>query len=449
MGLVEKTKMAKYWSTNSLTRTPFFGKILSRNTFQNILVNLYISDNNTDYPHDNPNHDPLHKVRPFIQMCERTFQLVYRPGCDFSFEEACCPFKGRVQFCVYNANKLAKIHMKLFQICEAKSGYICALDIYTGKDQTRCIQTAQVLDPSCTTTSILVVGLMDSVHLLDKGHCMYMENFYTSPELYEELFFHFTYACGTVCQNRKGLPKAVTTPKPKKTEDVFRCNDPLLAIKKCDKRAVTILTTIHAAIHVATYKTDAWGDRILKPLAIVDYINKMGGCDTSDQLMSYYTFLWKSIKWWKKLFIHLLNMLLLNAHILNSKYGCKKLYHQAYMEYIANYLITEGSVNCSLKRPPVQCHSSQNDTQGTVAKPMDLHLPQLIPRTEGSKRKPSRPCFACNGSWSDIWAKRIPKRCTGIWCGTCKKPLCISSCFKIFHTEENYKAILLAKRLST
>ena len=93
MGLVKKPNMAKYWSTNFLTRTPFFGKILSRNTFQNILMNLHISDNNTDYPHDNPNHDPLHKVKPFIQICERTFQLVYRPGCGLSYDEACCLFK--------------------------------------------------------------------------------------------------------------------------------------------------------------------------------------------------------------------------------------------------------------------------------------------------------------------------------------------------------------------
>ena len=157
---------------------------------------------------------------------------------------------------------------------------------------------------------------------------------------------------------------------------------------------------------VATNKTDTWKNRILKPLAIVDYINKVGDCDTSNQLMSYYSFLQKSIKWWKKLFIHLLNMLLLNAHVLNSKNGCKKLNPQAYMEYIANHLITEGSVNCSLNRPPVQFNSAQNETQGTVAMPMDLHLPHLIPWTNGSKRKPSRPCFACNGSWSDIHVKR-------------------------------------------
>ena len=142
------------------------------------------------------------------------------------------------------------------------------------------------------------------------------------------------YACGTVHPNR--------------TEAVFRHNGPLLAIKWCDKRAVTILTTIHAAVHVEPNKTDAQGNRILKPLPTFNYIKKMGGCDTSDQLISHYSFLQKSIKWWKKLFIHLLYMLLLNAHLLNSMYGCKKLDHQGYKEYMANYLITEGSVNCSL-----------------------------------------------------------------------------------------------------
>ena len=79
-----------------------------------------------------------------------------------------------------------------------------------------------------------------------------------------------------MCPNRKGLPNAVTTAKLKKTEVVFRCSGPLLAIKWCDKRVVTVLTTIHAAVHVETNETDAQGNKILKPLAIVDYINKMG-----------------------------------------------------------------------------------------------------------------------------------------------------------------------------
>ena len=80
------------------------------------------------------------------------------------------------------------------------------------------------------------------------------------------------------------------TAKLKKTEAVFRCSGPLLAIKWSDKKAVTVLTTIHAVVHVETYKTDAQGNRILKPLTVANYIKKMGGCDTSDQLISCYSF---------------------------------------------------------------------------------------------------------------------------------------------------------------
>ena len=82
--------------------------------------------------------------------------------------------------------------------------------------------------------------------------------------------------CGTLHPNRRGLPKAEIIAKLKKTEVVFRHNGPQLAIKWCDKRAVTVLNTIHAAVHVETNKTDAQGNRILKPLAIVNCIKKMG-----------------------------------------------------------------------------------------------------------------------------------------------------------------------------
>ena len=75
----------------------------------------------------------------------------------------------------------------------------------------------------------------------------------------------------------RDLPKAVITAKLKKTEAIFRCNGQLLAIKWCDNRAVTVLIIIHAAVHVETKKTDAQENRILKSLATVNYIKKMGG----------------------------------------------------------------------------------------------------------------------------------------------------------------------------
>ena len=39
---------------------------------------------------------------------------------------------------------------------------------------------------------------------LNKGHRLFMDNFYSSPALYEELYENKTLACGPVRQDRKG-----------------------------------------------------------------------------------------------------------------------------------------------------------------------------------------------------------------------------------------------------
>ena len=69
----------------------------------------------------------------------------------------------------------------------------------------------------------------------------------------------------------------------------------------------------------------------------------MGGVDLSDSFLSHYQTL-KSIKWYRKLLLHLINMATLNAHILNKKYGRNKLSYSAYREYIADYLIMKVGV---------------------------------------------------------------------------------------------------------
>ena len=44
------------------------------------------------------------------------------------------------------------------------------------------------------------------------------------------------------------------------------------------------------------------GSPILKPEPVQDYTMKMRGCDISDQLMTSYSMLRHSVKWWRKLF---------------------------------------------------------------------------------------------------------------------------------------------------
>jgi hypothetical protein len=56
-----------------------------------------------------------------------------------------------------------------------------------------------------------------------------------------------------------------------------------------------------------------------KQTILLDYNKYKTGEDRLDQMLSYYSFERKMIKWWKKLFLHLYNLAVVSAHILHTK----------------------------------------------------------------------------------------------------------------------------------
>ena len=64
------------------------------------------------------------------------------------------------------------------------------------------------------------------------------------------------------------------------------------------------------------------------------------------------------------------------------------------------------------------------------------HFISNIPAGEGWKRKkPSKNCFLC----SKIPGMDVKKKRTSFWCEDCRKVLCISPCFRIYHMEKDFK----------
>ena len=53
-----------------------------------------------------------------------------------------------------------------------------------------------------------------------------------------------------------------------------------------------------------------------KPLVVHEYNHYMLGVDKLDQLMSYYSFLCKSIKWWRKVFFWITEVVVVNQYII-------------------------------------------------------------------------------------------------------------------------------------
>ena len=112
---------------------------------------------------------------------------------------------------------------------------------------------------------------------------------------------------------------------------------------------------------------------------------------------------------------HLLSLCMTNAYILYTSYGPRgiKSDHKEFILATASILIEEGLRTSHLNTPHVRTENLlQNDFT-------EDHFPEEIPGKEGTKRKPSRPCFAFNGSWFDIKNKIIPKCCSRMWCTTC------------------------------
>ena len=54
--------------------------------------------------------------------------------------------------------------------------------------------------------------------LLNKGHVIYMDNYFSSPGLFRELADNQTGACGTLPANEIGVPETIKRAKPKAGE---------------------------------------------------------------------------------------------------------------------------------------------------------------------------------------------------------------------------------------
>ena len=69
---------------------------------------------------------------------------------------------------VITPKKTNTFHIKLFMISEPSTGYICGFEVYTGDASDQSQGNVQELHDA-SKTSCIVLGVLDSVQLLDMG----------------------------------------------------------------------------------------------------------------------------------------------------------------------------------------------------------------------------------------------------------------------------------------
>ena len=137
--------------------------------------------------------------------------------------------------------------------------------------------------------------------LENKGHHLYCDNYYSSPELFLRLKALGFGACNTTRTSRHGNPASFKlTASMGRGQEKSTSSDGLLALQWQDKRKVTMISTIHDDSMVSqrgrTRLAEGGIEEIMKPEVISEYNTYMRGVDKSDQLLSYYPFTHRTLK---------------------------------------------------------------------------------------------------------------------------------------------------------
>lgn len=393
-----------------------FNDIMPRDRFLLILKLLHFDDNSRQ-----SEGESLFKIRAVIQHLKEKFGstlILYQNLC---IDESMMLWKGRLQFKQYIPTKRHRYGVKFLVLCDCRTGFVLDFIIYTGSE------TDIVCHRELGIAGSVVMRLMQP-HLL-KDHNLFVDSWFTSPAIFEELHAYSTGACGTVRQNRSGMSRFPD--QLEKGDCNYRHTDTLLAIKWFDKREVTILSAIHEARLGNTGKLH-WQTRaqIRKPVSVIDYNKNMGSVDTSDMQISYVACARKSVKWHRKLFFHLLDIAVLNSYVLyKEKTGRNTQFHDFRLQLIRQIVAMYSKPKASRGRP--------NGVDNPV-RLVGRHFPTPIPSTS-TKQDPRKQCVVCANT-----AKRAKKRAESRYeCADCNVGLCISDCVRDYHTLRCFCRVVL------
>ena len=119
--------------------------------------------------------------------------MLHQPHAEVSIDERMVKSKARFSFHQYIKNKWG---FKLCCLCYSHNGFTNNFTIYRGKEGESLSGNGLGHD--------VVMNL--SSPFLNQGYRIYMDNFYTSPQLLKDLYENKTYATGTMASNRRGFP---------------------------------------------------------------------------------------------------------------------------------------------------------------------------------------------------------------------------------------------------
>lgn len=422
MSLCYRARLDEYWTVGILGM-PSFRKIMSKNKFLLLLRFLHFVDNDalTDSIHgyDKKTYK-TYKNAPIVEHCNNKFAEIYIPKRDLSIDESLLLWKGRLSWVQCIRTKSARFGIKSYELCEAQSGYLLKFIIYAGKSQ----DSGQAIHGFTNVTSKVVLKLIEGY--LQKGHCLYMDNYYNSVSLTRFLKSKRTDVVGTLNRRRVDVPSKIKNLDDRRMQRgeivATHCGDVTVLSWK-DVKLVSMISTFHKNDKAPGYRA---GVECAKPLAVHDYNKYMGGVDLKDQKLSMYLLERKrGLKWYIKVFRRLLNCSILNSYIVHNLNDPEnKMDHRRFRYVLAEALSLENNTKVRI-RPAAAPNTSCDRYTGDH---FPAHFSENTANVRENKRKNLHKrgrCVYCTSN------KRRQE--TNIICTGCDVFLCVGQCWRKYH----------------
>ena len=160
---------------------------MKQDRFFHILRLLHFTDNKNEPDMMDENSDRLWKMRNLFEILNEKFSKCYSPSEHLAVDEVIGKYKVRVIFrqCIPKKHKCFGV--KIYKLCD-ETGYMYDIAVYFGRDR-QC--TVQRLTATHATLSELTKKIQGH------GHKLYMDNSFSSPDLFNDLATQQIYCCGT------------------------------------------------------------------------------------------------------------------------------------------------------------------------------------------------------------------------------------------------------------
>jgi len=394
MGIDRLPRTDLYWSQTF--GHPLITSLFSRDRFKQLLRFFRVAALDDDAPE----RDPRPHIASLAATLNASFAAHYHPSQPLALDEAMAAYKGRSPIKQYIPSKPHKWGYKIY--CLSSDDYLLHFEVYAGAE--RRSEEGATYD----TVMRMTRGYEE------KGHVLYIDNWFTSPAVLDALKQRGIRCCGSVRRNRRGMPNIPEADVRALGRGEWiqkQKGDTSLAVWK-DQKVVWVLYN-HCSPGETT-SLERWSEAGNKisvgcPQAIRDYFYNARSVDVLSQLHYAYPPGRKAQRSWPRLAWWLLDMCIINAFQLWSK-GQQHPGQLRFREELMHEL---------LKQLPPEYTPRKS---GAGLHPAHALASEHFPERAGSERD----CVECSHQPD----RRVQSR---FICHACQVHLCIGDCFSHHH----------------